>query len=164
MRRVLFSVMFLLSGAIVWACGDKLMLVMGIRGSQMKLSRPAAILGYTRPDTPSSKLIRELQLQAVAKKSGHRFEFVDDLSKLDIAVRGGKYDLVVADISLANEVSERLGATASRPVVLPVAVNAAKAEQSAAQKRFHCLLRLPGGPDQYLDAIDQALQWKTKRP
>ena len=161
MRKAQILLTFLLSGAGVWACGDKLMLVMRIRPLQLK---PAAILGYTRLDSPSSKLIRDLQLQPAVKKAGHRFEFVDDLAKLDGALKTGKYDLVLADMSVASELSQRLSSAPSRPVVLPVAYNAAKADQSAAQKRFHCLLKVPGGPEHYLDAIDQAMLWKAKRP
>ena len=162
MRKVQVLLTFLLSGAAVWACGDKLMLVMGFRPS--KLSHPAAILGYTRLDSPSSKLIRELQLQPAVKKAGHKFEFVEDLAKLDGALKTGKYDLVLADMAVAGELSQRLSSASSRPIVLPVAYNAAKADQSAAQKRFHCLLKVPSGTEHYLEAIDQAMQWKAKRP
>ena len=164
MRKGLLVSIFLLGGAGVWACGDKLMLVMGIRPSQLKLSQRARILGYTRQDSPSSKLIRELEVQPIAKKAGHKFEFVDDLAKLDGALKAGKYDLVVADMAVAGELSQRLSSSPSRPVVLPVAYNVAKADQVAAQKKFHCLLKIPSGPDQYLEAIDQAMQWKARRP
>lgn len=164
MRTALIVSIFLLSGVGVWACGDKLMLVMGLRRSQLNLSRPAAIIGYTRLDSPSSKLIRELQLQPAVKKAGHRFEFVDDLTKLQGALKTGKYDVVLADIAVAGELSEHLTSSPSRPVVLPVAYKAAKADQSAAQKRFHCLLKVPSGTEHYLETIDQAMQWKAKRP
>ena len=164
MRRAPILAMFLLSGAGVWACGDKLMLVMGLRPSHMRLSRPATILGYTRPDSPSSRLIRELQHQPAVRKAGHSFEFVEDLAKLDGALKTGKYDLVLADMAVAGELSPRLISAPTRPVVLPVAYNAAKTDQSAAQKRYHCLLKVPNGPDQYLEAIDQAMQWKARRP
>ena len=164
MRKGLLVSIFLLGSAAVWACGDKLMLVMGLRPSQLKLSQRATILGYTRQDAPSSKLIRELELQPIAKKAGHKFEFVDDLTKLDGALKAGKYDLLVADMAVAGELSQRLSSAASKPVVLPVAYNVAKADQIAAQKRFHCLLKVPSGPEQYLEAVDQAMQWKAKRP
>ena len=160
MRKILILLTFVLIGAGVWACGDKLMLVMRFRPSPVK---PAAILGYTRVDSPSSKLMRELQLHPAVRKAGHRFEFVDDLAKLDGALKTGKYDLVLADMGIAGEVSQRVSSAPSRPVVLPVAYNAAKADQSAAQKTYHSLLKLPGGPDHYLDAIDQAMDWKAKR-
>ena len=136
------------------------MLVMRLRPSYLK---PVAILGYTRLDSPSSKLIRDLQINPAVKKAGHRFEFVDDLAKFDGALKTGKYDLVLADMGVAGDLSQRLMPGPSRPVVLPVAYNAAKADQSAAGKTFHCLLKLPGGPGHYLDAIDQAMLWKARR-
>ena len=37
-----------------------------------------------------------------------------------------------------------------------------KVEDSATQKKYHCLLKTPGDSDQYFEAIDQALQWKAK--
>jgi hypothetical protein len=45
---------------------------------------------------------------------------------------------------------------------LPVAFRASKEEQSAAQKKYHCLLKAPGNTDNYLDAIDQAMEWKLQ--
>jgi len=37
-----------------------------------------------------------------------------------------------------------------------------KTQDSATQKKFHCLLKAPSGSDEYFDAVDQALQWKAK--
>ena len=37
-----------------------------------------------------------------------------------------------------------------------------KEEQSATQKKFHCLLKAPGDTNHYLAAIDQAMEWKLK--
>ena len=48
------------------------------------------------------------------------------------------------------------------PVWLPVAYKPTKEEQSATQKKFHCLLKAPGDTDHYLAAIDQAMEWKLK--
>jgi hypothetical protein len=47
-------------------------------------------------------------------------------------------------------------------VLLPVAFKASKEEQSAAQKKYHCLLKAPSDVDNYLAAIDQAMDWKLK--
>jgi hypothetical protein len=53
---------------------------------------------------------------------------------------------------------------ASKPVLLPVAFNASKDEQSAAQKKYHRLLKAPGNFESYVDAIDRVMDLKLKGP
>ena len=96
------------------------------------------------------------------KKAGHRIQVVEDPAGLDNALKGGKYDLVLADVANANEVSQRVLSAPSKPVFLPVAFQASKEEQSAAQKKYHYLLKAPSKPENYLAAIDQAMDWKLK--
>ncbi len=164
MRRILIPLVFFFTAGAVWACGDKLMLVMRVRLAQLKLGRPIAILAFTQRDLPSSDLVRQIQLQPAVKKAGHRFRFIDDTAKLDEALKADKYDLVLADVAVADDLSQRAKSSPFRPVVLPVAYKSTKQEDSAAQKKFHCLLKAPSGSDQYFEAIDQALQWKAKAP
>jgi ABC-type amino acid transport substrate-binding protein len=151
----------LLIGAVAWGCGDKLMLVMGVRASQIKPLHPAAILALPG-QSPSAAIIRNMQAQAAFKKAGHRFQVVEDAAGLNQALKSGKYDVVMADMSQASEVSQEVAASSSKPVVLPVAYKPSKEEQSAAQKKYHCLLKAPGNTDNYLAAIDQAMEWKLK--
>jgi len=162
MRKLLLLSAFLVTTAGVWACGDKLMLVMGVRHSQIRTGKAAFILGYPQGNSASSALIRQIQTQPALKKAGHKFQIIEDPAGLDAALRNGKYDVVLADVAVADELSMRLKSAPSRPVVLPVAYNASKAEQSAAQKKFHCLLKGPADTEQYLVAIDQAMDWKAK--
>jgi hypothetical protein len=151
----------LLVEAIAFACGDKLMLVMNSRASQISPLHPAAILVYPG-QSASATLIRSLQSQPAFRKAGYRFQLVEDAAGLDTALRTGKYDLVMADVSDASELSQEVSSSASRPVLLPVAFKASKLEQSAALKKYHCLLQAPGSTDKYLDAIDQAMELKLK--
>jgi hypothetical protein len=162
MRKFLVLLSFLSATAVAWACGDKLMLVMRVRLAQLKLGHPVAILAYARPDLPSSVLIRQIQLQPAVKKAGHRFQFIEDTARLDDALKADKYDLVLADASVADQLSQRVKSSPFRPVVLPVTYRGTKAEDSATQKKFHCLLKTPSDSEQYFEAIDQALQWKAK--
>ena len=161
MRRLLILPGLLFGAAVAWACGDKLMLVMGARSLQIRSVRPALILAYPG-QTVSATLIRDLQLQPAVKKAGHRIQVVEDPAGLDNALKSGKYDLVLADVAHANEVSQRVLSAPSKPVFLPVAFQASKEEQSAAQKKYHCLLKAPSKPESYLAAIDQAMDWKLK--
>ena len=162
MRMSLIVPGLFLVAAGALACGDKLMLVMGARSARIKPVRPALILAYPGR-TASAALIRDLQLQPAVKKAGHRFQVVEDPAGLDIALKGGKYDLVMTDVASASELSERVLSAPSKPVLLPVAFQASKEEQSAAQKKYHCLLKAPGNPENYLVAIDQAMDWKLKK-
>ena len=162
MRRSLILLSLLLVAAVAWACGDKLMLVMGVRLSQVNPAHRAVILAYPGQNSASAAVIRDLQLQPAVKKAGHRFQFVEDAAGLDTALRAGKYDLVLADVANANELNQLVSSAPSRPVWLPVAYKLTKEEQSATQKKFHCLLKAPSDTDHYLAAIDQAMEWKLK--
>ncbi|HLK69605.1 MAG TPA: hypothetical protein VKU19_39520 [Bryobacteraceae bacterium] len=164
MRRPLtrLGLGLLLFAALAWACGDKLMLVMGAGSSLIKPLHPAAILAYPG-HTPSASLIRELQSQAAFRKVGHRIQFVEDSAGLNNALKTGKYDVVLTDVANASELSEQVSAAASKPVLLPVAFQASKEEQSAAQKKYHCLLKAPGKPEDYLAAIDHAMDLRLKK-
>jgi hypothetical protein len=162
MRKFLVLQAFFLGAAVAWACGDKLMLVMRVRLAQLKLGHPVAILAYAQRDLPSSDLLRKIQLQPAVKKAGHRFQFIDDSSKLDAELKASKYDVVLGDVTVADQLTERAKSSPFHPVVLPVAFGSTKAQDSATQKKFHCLLKEPSDSDHYFEAIDEALQWKAK--
>src|SRR5262249_25573881 len=136
MRRLLILLCFLTVTAVAWACGDKLVLMMGARSSLIKPGHAAMILAYPG-QTASAALVRDLQFQAALKKAGHRIQVVEDTAGLDTALMRGKYDLVMTDITNANEVSQRVLSATPKPVLLPVAFRAAKEEQSAFQKKYH---------------------------
>jgi hypothetical protein len=161
MRRPIIVLGFLLAGTIAWACGDKLMLVMGSRSSQIRGLHPAAILVYPG-ESAGAPLMRSLLSQTAIRKAGHHLQIVEDSAGLDTALKGGRFDLVMADVSDANAITEKMASAASKPVLLPVAFKASKEEQSAAQKKYHCLLKVPGNSDNYLDAIDRAMELKLK--
>jgi CheY-like chemotaxis protein len=161
MRVLLVPVSLLLTAAVALACGDKLMLIMRATSSQVRSHHPAVILAYPGQNA-SAALIRNLQLQPAVRKAGHRFQVVENPAGLDNALKASNYDLVLADVANASEVREHVSAAPFKPVVLPVAFKASKEEQSAAQKKYHCLLKAPIDPENYLAAIDQALDWKLK--
>ena len=154
--------LFFLTAGVALGCGDKLMLVMRLRLAQLKLGHPLAILAFAQRDLPSADSIRQIPSQPAVKRAGHQFQLVEDAARLDQALKAGKYDLVMADVSVADELSRRVESVPYRPLVVPVAYKATKAQDSATQKKFHCLLKAPSGSDEYFDAVDQALQWKAR--
>jgi CheY-like chemotaxis protein len=162
MRKLVFPLAVLLTVTVAYACGDKLMLVMRLRAAQLKLGHPVTILAYAQRDLPSSDLVRQIQSQPAVRKAGHRFQFVEDGAKLDEALKATKYDLVLADVAVADSLSQRLQSSPFQPVVWPVAYKSTKQEDSATQKKFDCLLKAPTSSDAYFESIDQALQWKAK--
>jgi hypothetical protein len=148
----------------VFACGDKLMLLIGsARYRQVYNAHPASILAFTRQNSAVPRIVSELEHQPALKRGGHKFYSVDDLSRLDEALKAGRYDLVLADITDADGLEQHLQSIQSKTVVLlPVVYNSTKAEAQAVEKRFHCVLKAPGSPSNYLAAIDGAMEVRLK--
>ena len=160
MRKLVFLPMIILAGTVGWACGDKLMLVMGARHLLLK-NHPTDILAFPG-NSRSAALIRNLSSQPALQKAGYRFQVVESFSGLDSALKSRQYDLVMADLADATDLSQHVSSDASKAVLLPVAYQASKQEQSLAQKKYHCLMKAPGSTDNYMDAIDLAMEWKLK--
>ena len=118
MRSPLIVLGLLLFGTVAWACGDKLMLVMGSRSSQIKPFHPAAVLVYPGRSA-SAALMRGFQSLPAFRKAGHRFQLVEDATGLADALKAGKYDVVVADVSDANELNQQVSSAASKPISRP---------------------------------------------
>jgi hypothetical protein len=149
--------MGLVLGTTALACGDKLMLLGGhARLRQIYGARPASILVYMRANSVVPEIVRSLQ--PAVRQAGHKFYTVEDLGALDAALKGGKYDLLMADITDAEGLQQEARSAPSKPVLLPVVHKSSKAETTAAVKRFHCALKAPGSTSHYLDAIDEAME------
>lgn len=162
MHKLSIPLLLSLAAVVAWGCGDKLMLVMRLRLAQLKTGHPIAVLAYVQRDLPSSTFVRQIQLQPAVKKAGHRFQILEDTTRLDDALKAAKYDVVIADVSVADVLNQRVRSSPYHPIVLPVGYKTSKAEESATQKKYHCLLKTPSDSDEYFEAIDQALQWKMK--
>jgi hypothetical protein len=146
-----------------FACGDKLMLLIGnARYRQVYNAHPASILAFTRQNSVVPGIVSELEHQPPLKRGGHKFYSVDDLSRLDEALKAGQYDLVLADVADADSLEQHLQSGPSRPMMLPVVSNSTKAETKAVEKKFHCVLKAPGSPSNYLAAIDDAMDVRLR--
>src|SRR5258708_3122206 len=86
-------------------CGDKL-LVLGrsIRLEALLGNRAAKILAFQHTGTHGAELIADLEFQSALKSAGYQLRVVRDTEELEVALRLGKYDLVIADISDASAV------------------------------------------------------------
>ena len=66
------------------------------------------------------------------------------------------------DVTDADSLNQRLLSAPFKPVVLPVVFNSSKAEAKAVEKKFHCILKAPGSPSNYLAAINDAMEVRLK--
>jgi hypothetical protein len=160
-----------LAGAIImcaavaaFACGDKLVLSGAFARYRLVNagSHPASILAYARQDSALSQVLHDLQSQSAVKQVGHKFVAVDNSAQLDVALKTGKYDLVLADAADAEGLVQEVRSAPSMPAVLPVVYKSTKAEATAVEKRFHCVLKAPASPSNYIAAIDDAMALKAR--
>lgn len=161
MRRMLFSFVvvaaaFLLSLAIVDACGDKALRIgRGIRFQ--RTTHPAAVLIYI-----PSNATRAAQLQSMLKKVGHKSYAAQGEDSFSDALRSGQYDLVLSDLGVAANLGRQIESATSRPVLVAVVSEGTKAEVAAAQKQYSHLVKNPHNPGRYLDAIDEAMRSRAR--
>src|SRR6266699_3127358 len=109
MRRVLIAlavgVVVLVQTAIhVEACGDKLLVLgRGIRFQSRHTPRAASVLLYV-PSTSSGQPLNDPNVESALREAGHTVHAVTTSDDLQAALRGGSYDVVLANISDAAEV------------------------------------------------------------
>ena len=166
-RRLLVTTLVVAAVALVpavaVACGEKLMLLIGhSRYQQIYNTHPASILALARQNSAVPEIVGELEHQPPLMRGGHKFYSVEDLSRLDEALKAGQYDIVLADVSDADGLEQHLQSARFKPVVLPVVYNSTKAEAKAVEKKFHCILKAPGSPSNYLTAIADAMEVRLK--
>ena len=168
MRKLLVCGLVLVVGALIstaaFACGDKLILTIGnVRFSQINESpRPASILAYTPRNSPVGEVLKQLEQQSAGKRVGLTFQSFDDPARLDEVLRAHKYDLLLVDAGDADKMELQAQSVPSKPVVVPVVSQSSKAAAAQAEKKFHCVLRVPNSPGRYLSAIDRAMEFKLK--
>lgn len=158
---ILLTVVFSIANA--FACGDKLMLLVGsarfrqVYGS----SRPASILAYTHADSVVTGVIRDLEHQPALRQAGHKFHLVKDPTEPEEALKTGNYDVLLVDVGDAQGLIQQARSAPSRPTLLPVISKTNKAE-AAVGRKFHSVLKAPDSARHYLSAIDEALEARLK--
>ncbi|PYT25800.1 MAG: hypothetical protein DMG57_23810, partial [Acidobacteria bacterium] len=147
------------ASTVAFACGDKLMLLVGGGRFRQVYARthPASILAYARQNSAVPEVIRELGLEPALKQTGYKFFAVEDRPKLDEALKTGKYDLVLLDVVDAEGLEQQVRSAPSMPFVLPVVHKFNKADAATVHRKFHCILKAPGSIDRYLAALDEAM-------
>lgn len=156
------------------ACGDKLlMLGRGIRFQSKHTPRAASVLLYL-PESATGQALTDPKLESALREAGHVVRAVTSPADLDTALRGGGFDVVLANVSQAPEL-ERTQAVAGRgAVVLPAiylvvpgaestSKQQSKADRDKASKDFAVIVQVPGRPGHYCHAVDEAMELKLKR-
>jgi len=157
------------------ACGDKLlMLGRGIRFQSKHAPRAAAVLLYL-PETGAGRTLSDPKLETALREAGHAVRAVTTKSDLESALRGGTFDVVLANITDAPDLERAQEVAAGSAVVLPAiylvapesrqqqARDQVRAERARAEKEFAVVVDVPGRPGHYCAAVDKAMQLKLER-
>lgn len=157
------------------ACGDKLlMLGRGIRFQSKHAPRPAAVLLYL-PESGAGRTLSDPKLESALREAGHAVRAVTMKADLESALRGGTYDVVLANITDAPDLERAQDVAAGGAVVLPAiylvapesqqqrARDLARADRAQAEKAFAVVVNVPGRPGHYCAAVDKAMQLKLER-
>jgi hypothetical protein len=144
-------------------CGDKLLVLgRGIRLEALLGNRTAKILAYQHTGTHGAELITDPEFQSALKSAGYQLRVVRDTEELEVALRLGKYDLVVADIADASALEPAIQSVAGAPApaLVPILYQPTKPELSLAEKQYHHVLKSARKVGGNLSVIEQALEAK----
>jgi hypothetical protein len=156
------------------ACGDKLMMLgRGIRFQSKHTPRAASVLLYL-PESATGQPLTDPKLESALREAGHNVRAVTSSTDLESALRGGTFDVVLANVTHAPEL-ERAQAVGERNAVVlpaiylvtpgaqPLSKQQSKADRDKASKDFAVIVEVPGRPGHYCHAVDQAMELKLKR-
>jgi len=151
----------LLSGIPSDACGDKLLVLgRGIRLEALLGNRSARILAYQHAGTHGAELIADPEFQSALKKASYELRIVRDTEELEVALRLGKYDLLLSDVADTNTVEPTLQSTATPPALIPILYQPTKADLASVEKHYRYSLKTPRRAGGNLSVIEQALETK----
>jgi hypothetical protein len=167
MLRLFGGVLALVAGMLwttaAFACGDKLMFLLGgVRFRQIASAHPASILAYTRENSAVPAVVRNLEMQPTLRRAGYRVTAVESPARFAEELKTGFFDVVLIDASDADALGEQARLAPSKPALLPVVSKSNKVEAAAARKKFRRVLNTPSNANDYLDTIDDALEIRSK--
>lgn len=176
-RYVLPSIIVMLSvvmqnSTTAYACGEKLLaLGRGIRFQSRHSPRPASVLLYL-PQSATGRPLSDPNLESALKEAGHAVRAATTSADLEIALRSGSYDVVLANLTDAPDLERAQALTTGHAVVLPAvylvaptsqAKQQTRADRDNAAKTFGVMVEVPGRPGHYCAAVDKAMELKLKR-
>ena len=163
LAAILSVSMVVCCGVSANACGDKL-LVLGraIRLEALLGNRTAKILAYQHAGTHGGDLIADPEFQSALKKAGYQLRVVRDIEELEVALRLGKYDLLLSDIADTNAVEPTLQAATASPALIPILYQPTRADLAPVEKRYRYVLRSSRKAAGNVSVIEQALETKLE--
>jgi hypothetical protein len=133
-------------------CGDKFIVLGRGIGKVPRAPRPGSVLLVVPAGTAAEAASRELRLEAVLKRAGHRTVLVRSLDEMSTALRGHRFDVVVAAAEAAGPAREALRSV-PETTVLPL-LHKPGSEARAAEAAF---VATPDRKLDYLKVIDAAI-------
>ena len=167
MKRTIAALGVIVAGLMVFrtgveACGDKSLSAGGIRFERARAARyPASILILAQPNSRMPAAARELKLQHTLQQVGYTYREVTSWSDAEAALASGQFNVVMVDVAEGLDLQQRVKASPSQPVVVPVAYGLTKAETTQAARQYRFLVKAPSRSAQYLSTIADAVRSKS---
>ena len=145
------------------ACGDKLLFMgNGINLALIiKSAHPATVLIYMNPGSQLPAADKEVQLQDVLKRAGHKARPIASRAEFLQTLTTGGYDVVVTDIADARTLKSDVETASGKPALVPVLYKASKDQVAVAQKQFGCPVKADRN-NSILKTIDEVMKNKQK--
>ena len=167
MRRTFMALGVIVAGLLAFragveACGDKSLSAGGIRSERARLQRyPASILIVAQPNSRVPAAARELKLQQTLQEVGYTYREVTSWADADTALASGQFNVVMVDLAEGTDLQQRVKASPSQAVVVPIAYGLTKAETKQAAKQYRFLVKAPSRSAQYLSTIADAVRSRS---
>src|SRR5213593_48446 len=127
------------TGGDLLACGEKFLVAgRGTRYQRPKNARAASVLIYANPASGLPAALKNVKVESVLKREGHRATSVATFEQLAAILAGGRFDVVLVASSVSADVQKLVVSSPDSAVVLTV--------DSAAKERS------------LLEAIDKAVE------
>jgi hypothetical protein len=146
------------AGEPLFACGEKYRMGSRLTRYQQppRVRAAASILIYANPALNLPKALAGVSVDQTLRKAGYKPTSVTSPKEFQAALDSGGWDLVLLDVGDSGAANAR-SPVANAPVVLPVILNASKAELAAAKKQHPHALKGPMKSQSLVDGIDDAL-------
>jgi hypothetical protein len=143
-----------------WSCGDKpLVIDRPVRSPRTHGAvLRASILVFLGPRGALREALSDMGLEEELTLAGHTLHTVSTKEDLAAEIRGGRHDILLADVRDLDAVDPALLVAPERPFLLPVVVNATGDEWARAAARFACIRRSPSAGKHYLTVIEEVLE------
>lgn len=153
----MFGAAALFTGTGLLACGDKFLVAgRGTRYERPKNARAASVLIYADPSSGLPAALKNVPMETVLKREGHRSTTVETLSQLSATLAGGRFDVVIVASSVAAAVEKLLGGGVDSPVVVAFCVKTKGPEPI--DTNTPCAVKTPAKERTLLEAIDKAVE------